>query len=404
MMAFAENTWGVLLELAPWLLLGTVAAGLLHGLVPAGFIRGQLRGVPGVLKAVFFGVPMPLCSCGVIPAGVGLKRDGASDGAATGFLIATPQTGVDSILVSASFLGLPFAIAKVVAALVTGVAGGVLVERFGGPAKEDELAADGGDSEARDARAMLAHAIDMVRMIWRWLVFGVLISAALSTWLPTDSLASLGGHGGLLAFGAVLLASVPLYVCATASVPIAAALVAGGLPTGAALVFLMAGPATNVATLGAVWRAFGGRTLAIYLVTIITGSVAFGLGFEALVGAVASEHIHHHHDHHTWWAMASAVLLSVLFTLFLIEDLRALAMRWRMKMSDDKTVHEFSVEGMTCEGCSGRLQRVLNNDDAIESATVSLTDKRATIAGDVSPERVVQLIEGAGFDVVQVER
>ncbi len=404
MSAFFDNTWGVLLELAPWLLLGAVAAALLHGLVPAGFIRGQLRGLPGVFKAVFFGVPMPLCSCGVIPAGLGLKRDGASNGAATGFLIATPQTGVDSILVSASFLGLPFAIAKVLAALVTGMAGGVLVERFGGTGPEDVAAAAGDDSEARDARAMVAHGVDMIRMIWRWLVFGVLVSAALTTWLPTGSLASLGEHGGLLAFGAVLLASIPLYVCATASVPIAAALVAGGLPTGAALVFLMAGPATNVATVGAVWRAFGGRTLAIYLATIIAGSVAFGLGFEALVGPMDAEHVHGHHDHQSWWAIAATVVLSGLFAWFLVEDLRAAVTRWRMNMSDDKTTQEFGVEGMTCEGCSGRLQRVLNGDEAIESATVSLADKRAVVAGDVPPERVVQLIEGAGFDVVQIAR
>lgn len=397
-MELLANAWNVLLELAPWLLLGAAVAGLLHGLVPPGFIRGQLRGTSGVIKAVLFGVPMPLCSCGVIPAGVGLKRDGASDGAATGFLIATPQTGVDSILVSASFLGLPFAIAKVLAALVTGVAGGLLVERFGGGGSEEGVQppTDGPRPGALD---MVAHGVDMIRMIWRWLVFGVLVSAALSTWLPPDALTVFQGDGQLLAFGAVLLASVPLYVCATASVPIAAALVAGGLPTGAAMVFLMAGPATNVATLGAVYRAFGGRTLLIYLSTIVAGSVVFGLGYEQLIGPLAGGQVHAHHDHTTWWATAAAVLLLGLFARFLFEELRARLARWRMHMSEQRQL-VMGVEGMTCNGCSSRLERVLQKAEGVQSATVSLDDKRATIVGDITPEQVTALIEGAGFDAV----
>ena len=201
-----------------------------------------------------------------------------------------------------------------------------------------------------------------------------------------------------MAFGAVLLVSIPLYVCATASVPIAAALVAGGLPTGAALVFLMAGPATNVATLGAVWRAFGGRTLAIYLSTIIVGSVAFGIAFERLVGPMATQHVHNHHDHTTWWAMAAALVLLALFALFIFEEARATWARWRVRMSEQRL--EMGVEGMTCAGCSSRLERVLLKEEGVQSATVSLEDKRATVLGDISAERLTALIEGAGFDAV----
>ena len=120
-----EAMWQVWLQLAPWLLLGAAAAGLLHVALPRDFTRRQFRGVPGVVKAVALGVPLPLCSCGVIPAGLGLKKDGASDGATVGFLISTPQTGVDSILVSASFLGWPFTIYKALSALAMGLFGGV---------------------------------------------------------------------------------------------------------------------------------------------------------------------------------------------------------------------------------------------------------------------------------------
>ena len=113
-----HNFWMVMVDLAPWLLLGAAMSGLLHIALPAGFVKRQLSGPSGVLKAVALGIPMPLCSCGVIPTGIGLQRDGASNGAAIGFITATPQTGVDSILVSASFLGWPFALSKVFAALI----------------------------------------------------------------------------------------------------------------------------------------------------------------------------------------------------------------------------------------------------------------------------------------------
>ena len=124
MVSFFNSVWLILLELAPWLLLGAVIAGALHVLLPRDFLNRQLRGTAGLVKAVVLGVPLPLCSCAVIPVGLSLKQNGASNGATVAFLVSTPQTGVDSILVSASFLGWPFALFKVVSAAVTGLVGG----------------------------------------------------------------------------------------------------------------------------------------------------------------------------------------------------------------------------------------------------------------------------------------
>ena len=123
--------WNVLLELAPWLLLGTAVASGIHVFLPEDFLKRQFSGSAGVLKAVSLGVPLPLCSCGVIPVGLGMKTSGASDGAVVGFLISTPQTGVDSILVSASFLGWPFAIFKLLSAAIMGLLGGGLTNWLG---------------------------------------------------------------------------------------------------------------------------------------------------------------------------------------------------------------------------------------------------------------------------------
>jgi len=409
-----HNIWMVLVELAPWLLLGAVVSGLLHIALPAGFVQRQLSGRSGVVKAVAIGIPMPLCSCGVIPTGIGLQRDGASDGAAVGFITATPQTGVDSILVSASFLGWPFALSKVVAALVTGVISGWATDGFGShtrsteeATKAEEATKTEGDSCAvapdRSFRALLDHAIDLVRMIWGWLAIGVLISAALSTWLPADAFSDMAATSMIVAFGLVLLASVPMYVCATASVPIAAALVAAGMPTGAAMVFLMAGPATNVATLGAVYRAFGARTLGIYLTTLVVGSVAFGLGYEALFGALTPGAVHDHAHTMPWYGQASAMLLVGMLAWFAGEDIKTWWQRRAMEttMSNDKTPApiEVGVGGMTCGGCSGRLERLLQNEPGVASASVSLEGARAHVVGDVHVTRIHEIVKNAGFEV-----
>ncbi|MFT7623758.1 MAG: hypothetical protein ACI9WU_002941, partial [Myxococcota bacterium] len=154
--------------------------------------------------------------------------------------------------------------------------------------------------------------------------FGVLVSAAISTFVPDAWLSGLGAWGVLGGALAALMVSLPLYVCATASVPIAAALVAGGMPTGAALVFLMAGPATNVATVGAVHRAFGGRVLAIYLSTIIVGSMGLALSFDFVLAGTAEVSTHMHHG--SWWEVSAAVLLLAMMAWFAVEELRALVL------------------------------------------------------------------------------
>jgi uncharacterized protein len=317
--------WRILLELSPWLLLGAAIAGLLHWLLPADFVKRWMRGAGGVWRGVLVGVPLPLCSCSVIPVGLGLKKQGASDGATVGFLISTPQTGVDSVLVTASMLGWPFALFKIAAAAVTGLVGGWLTDAVSAPPKPSlELPILEPAPAPRTFRTAVDYALMILQMVWRWLVVGVLVSAVIEVWLPPELFGSLAAStGGRL--GAMLVAlavGIPLYVCATASVPIAAALVAGGLPTGAALVFLMAGPATNVATIGAVYRTLGGRVLAVYLGTIIVGSMAGGLLFEHLLPASAITSAHaHHHERFAWWHTVSALVVIALCGYFAMKEL-----------------------------------------------------------------------------------
>ncbi len=405
MSLFAANIWGVLLELAPWLLLGAAVSGLIHVLLPEDFIRRHLTGRGSIAKAVALGVPLPLCSCGVIPAGLGLKKDGASDGAAVGFLISTPQTGVDSILVASAFLGWPFALFKVAAAGITGMVGGILTETVGGERKPYESeSSDLGEHDHSGWAAFVEHAEDLIQSIWGWLVFGVVVSAAIGTWVPTEGLTQLADWGPVVAMLIMLVISLPLYVCATASVPIAAALVAGGMPSGAALVFLMAGPATNVATIGAIHRAFGARILGVYLGTIIAGSVGLGMAYDVWFPTTVTETMHHG-EHSAWWAVASAGMLSLLLLRYAASDARRWlnARRLHATKSDDRIV--IGVEGMTCGGCVSRLERELSANDAVQQVSVSLEPGQATVDSSLNPEELAALIESSGFTaVIQADR
>ena len=394
MVLFLTNVWSVLLDLAPWLLLGAVAAALLHLVLPPGLVRRQLNGRLGVVKAVALGVPLPLCSCGVIPAGLGLRQDGASKGSAIGFITATPQTGVDSMLVSASFLGWPFALYKVGAALLTGVMSGWVTDAV--TEADPPQASTAAKNEHRPTPAQaLTHGISLIRMIWRWVVFGVLVSAAITTFVPDDALSFQGAAGTVGAYLAVLVIAVPLYVCATASVPIAASLVAAGMPTGAALVFLMAGPATNTATIGAVYRGFGSRSLWVYLGTILVGSIGLGLLYEPLLGGLSIQAEHVHGGASLLGELSAAVLL-IMMTTFAAEDLRGL-LRGRADVTDKPTI-EVKVEGMTCGGCASRLQRVLLAAEGVDTATVSFEEGKAVVAGSATTDDVFAIVRGAGFD------
>ena len=383
----------VWLQLSPWLLLGAAAAGMLHILLPRDFARRQFRGVAGVAKAVVLGVPLPLCSCGVIPAGLGLKKDGASDGAAVGFLISTPQTGVDSLLVSASFLGWPFTIYKMFSALVMGLFGGIATEALHTEAKS--IGAPAEPVAPKSTVGFFEHMVDVIRPIWRWIVFGVVASAAITVWIPPGAMAGWSDMSPALTGLAALVVAVPLYVCATASVPIAAALVTQGMPTGAALVFLMAGPATNVATIGAVKRAFGNRVLAVYLATVVVGSVILAYTYDAFMPLQALGAIAHEHGH-AWWAWASAIVLGALFFYFAIDDLRSAIRRRRPAAVHSVT---FDVEGLTCNNCVRKLERALQDTEGVTAATVTLTPGRATVEGSLTEADLEAVVRATGYAV-----
>jgi hypothetical protein len=295
---YAAACWAVLAEAAPWVLLGFAAAGAIHAWVPAESLARHLggRGPGSVLKAALVGIPLPLCSCGVLPVAASLRKGGAGRGATAAFLVATPETGVDSIAVTWALMDPLMTLLRPVAALATalvaGLAANLLPEPPAEPAPLATPSCNGGCCSGSCAAtappsrlgAGLAFLRDeLLPDIGKWLLLGVLLAGLITTLVPESSLADLpGGEWGSLL--AMLAVAVPLYICATSSTPVAAALVLKGLSPGAALVLLLAGPATNAATIAVVGRILGKAAVPIYVGAIVGCSLALGWAANRLYG------------------------------------------------------------------------------------------------------------------------
>jgi len=297
------ESWHVLVEASPYVLFGFFVAGLLKAFVPDAFLAKHLGGnsVGSVVKASVMGVPLPLCSCGVLPAALGLRRQGASKGATTAFMISTPETGVDSMAVTYALIDPIMTVLRPIAASITAIFAGVLVNAF--PEKEEPSLpmngllkmshdhdhghahgkcscgcdADGKPTLLGRFRSGMEYAFgEMIGDIGRWLLVGVLIAGVIAAVLPDDALNQYVG-GGFLSYLAMLVIALPLYVCATASTPIAASLLLKGLSPGAALVFLLAGPATNGATITVMLKTLGKRAAGLYVLSIVVCSLALAV-------------------------------------------------------------------------------------------------------------------------------
>ena len=392
--------WGVLTLMAPYLLLGFFVAGLLSVLISPRRVERHLggRGFLSVLKAAAFGVPLPLCSCGVIPVAASLRRHGAGRGATTAFLISTPQTGVDSIFVTYGLLGGLFALLRPVLALISGVIGGLAVALLDPEGRQGEVLPGGGNSNnaalgANGSNKLLRlfryGFITLPADIGRSLLVGLLAAGLITALLPPELLAGVF-ENRLAAMLLMLAAGIPMYVCATASVPVVAALIATqGLSPGAGLVFLMTGPATNLATIGTIWKVMGRRTAIIYLASVALTALAAGLVMDATYAGLevaAPAHLHHHAGPGSdpFGTIASIVLLAILAPSLITPVLhwwrrRSQAAAKPAEAQPDRLT--LAVEGMTCSHCQSAVTRALRECPGVESAHVDLQAKQALVEG-----------------------
>jgi hypothetical protein len=283
--------WGTLAEMAPYLLFGFFIAGLLSILISQDTVERHLggKGIWQVFKASLFAVPLPLCSCGVIPVAMSLHKHGASKGSTIAFLLSSPQTGADNIFIVYGLLGPVFAIFSPIVALGTGLVGGILVNLFGHIGDRAPIA-DKCKGECCVSRLSLSRRIlhgvkfafiTLPRDIGGALFLGIIVAALISAFVPDNFFADYLGTG-LLAMLAMMLVGIPMYVCSSASVPIAAALILKGITPGAALVFLMTGPATNAASFITIWKTLGRPTAIIYIATVAACSLISGLLLDAV--------------------------------------------------------------------------------------------------------------------------
>ncbi len=329
MIDFLNNLLELTLEASPWLVLGLVIGGLIKSLIPTSFLQKHLSGSGffSIVKAAIFGAPLPLCSCGVIPAALGLRRAGASKPATVSFLVSTPETGIDSVTISYALLGPFMAVVRPIAAIASAITAGLLVGRSedNEPVSDTMSEAEIGccptsskDQVSKEAsccstkpevehehetldsccssssphketeaskptgliKTMWKDIVDsfedLLRDVLYWLVIGLVFAALVKTFVPMTFLAEWGS--GLPAMLIMLVIGIPMYVCATASTPLAAGLLLAGVSPGVAMVFLMAGPATNISTLGIIGKELGRRSLIAYLtgvsvVALITGYI-----------------------------------------------------------------------------------------------------------------------------------
>ena len=379
-MTLLDSFWNLVIESAPWLLVGYLLAGIIKQVIPSSWVEKQLAtpGFASVVKGAVIGAPLPLCSCGVIPTALAIRKSGASKGATASFLVATPETGVDSISYSYAILGPLFAIARPIGALLSAVTAGLLVrvmdtdDSLAVEQKASDSCCSSEKAEAVESSCCSAEKTESIessccsadktesvessccseentaaaetsccsakkvqqvepglreklisavqygygRMISdtaKWLTIGLVAATFITVFVPQSFFLQWGD--GLVAMLIMVVVGLPMYICATASTPVAASLLFAGISPGAALVFMLTGPATNIATMGVIREQLGNRSLAAYLIGVISMAVLCGLALNqafAVFGWSLQLHMMEHGESWPLWRQLAAVLLSVL--------------------------------------------------------------------------------------------
>lgn len=316
--------WDMAQAMAPYLLLGFLVAGILSVFLSPAMIERHLGrgGLWQIVKASLLGAPLPLCSCGVLPVGLSLRRNGASRGTTIGFIATTPQTSVSSILATYSLLGGLITVIRFGMALISGILSGWAVELFyrhrpdsnGFPENADASDNAPGKPRPSAARRIWNHGFKTLpRDIARPLLVGILISGLLTALAPEGLIADYIHSPAGMRFG-ILALSIPLYVCSISSIPLAVALIHLGITPGAALILLVAGPATNAATIALVWSRIGKMASVLYIGIIGGFSMLAGWMVDVFVPDAMNyaTRVHSHASMNSWWTSAAAVLMLLL--------------------------------------------------------------------------------------------
>ena len=400
---YLNEIFHLFVMMAPFLMLGFLISGVLFLITSKEMVARNI-GKPGllsILKASILGVPMPLCSCGVIPVSSSLYNRGASKASTLSFLISTPQTGVDSIFITYSMLGLPFAICRPIIALITGTIGGIITELLTEADVQSQSKIDHTHSK-KTIMDGFKYALFILPKDIAWpLIKGILLAGLVTLILPNNFFSDYG-LTGIIGLVAIALVSIPMYTCATASVPFAAALMHAGAEPGVAFVFLMAGPATNVATITVIKKILGQKVVTIYLGVIFIGSITFGLLINKFIDIssipVINEHVHNM-NHLNLISILSSLALFVLcaiaiFDLFKKSDISNLVSNGDLSLV---------VNGMTCNHCKETVHEAIINCEGVDKTNIDLTSGNVEIYGkNINSKQIIDSITNVGFSIGKI--
>ncbi|PLX18911.1 MAG: hypothetical protein C0601_03415 [Candidatus Muiribacterium halophilum] len=405
-----KEFWLMTAEMGYSLLIGFLIAGIFSIFISPEFIQRHLgkKGVASVIKAALMGVPLPVCSCGVIPVSASLRKNGASKSATVSFLISTPQTGVDSIVVTYSLMGVVLGIFRPIAALLTGIFGGFLEALFDSGEEVDnenieiEHNCSGGTCKIADNKqkkgikeALKYGFIELPQDISSALLIGLLVSGIISILVPDDFFASFLGDNVLLQYVVMLVIGIPIYVCSTGSIPVAVALIMKGISPGAALIFLMSGPATNAATISTIWKIMGKKTLIIYLTTIGISSLVAGYIFDAFFGVID---ISASHDHIMDLPLYKHISAGLLIFILFFSIYKKYQKSSQITEKEKEAQMELIVKDMTCNHCVKAIKGMLEQKFDVK-ADIDLSTGKVLIEKELNRDEVIKEIEELGYTV-----
>lgn len=401
-------------EIAIYLVFGFLIAGILHVIFPEHFITRHIgkNNFKSVLKATFGGIPLPLCSCGVIPVAASLRRKGASRGATLSFLVATPQIGVDSFLVTYSLIGWLFGVFRIIASFITALISGIISNITGkkeainrkdtSKKHHTEKTKPTNDSLRQRLRSFFSYIqVELLGSFANYLVIGFIIAAAITVFVP-DSFFEMYLSNSFLSMLIMLVVGIPMYVCATSSTPIAASLLFKGISPGAALVFLLAGPATNAIAISSIVKTMGKRAAIIYVGSIAGISILLGyvLNFITNQFQLNISHQHQHDVLPLWLQIAGSVML---LGMLLLHYIRNWFFKHKPKRNhaEQESYKSVNVAGMTCNHCAENVKRAVASVEGTENIIVELDNKKVHYQSkDDRSKDVKEAIEAKGYEII----
>ncbi|MEM4260937.1 MAG: SO_0444 family Cu/Zn efflux transporter [Candidatus Woesearchaeota archaeon] len=414
-----KEIYSLFFEMAPYILLGLIFVAILNLFFNKDMIAKQIgkNSIGSIIKASLFGIPLPLCSCGVVPSTIYLAKNGASKGSVISFLISTPQTGIDSIIATYGILGPIFAIFRPISAFIMGILGGTAVKTF----DKESLKQSGmqftnnepnnnsiNTEEDRNFKNKIISTsryafIEFIDDISVQFLIGLIIAGFISYLIPEGFFSNSLISSGILAMFLMILIGIPMYVCATASIPIALTLMNIGLSPGVAFVFLVVGPATNAASLAILYKTLGKKTIIIYLITISALAIIFGYildGIFYLFGSQKSGQIipHFHQDGHSIFQIIISVVFLILLLASFYRKLKYKFFKNQIKIENMK--HKVRIEGMNCNHCVLNVENAISKLEGVKSVKVILAENSAYIEGNYDKNELIKAVESIGYKVL----